>query len=115
MKTSQKIILICSAAAIMLIGKLSAQTPASLVQTDVVQGSVTTCQTHAGISTFCMGTDGFVFSVLGAKYGPNLANQSAAGVASWNGLTGVVTYTPPVTSVQGKTGAVTIAATTSLQ
>jgi hypothetical protein len=39
---------------------------------------------------------------------------ATAGVTSWNGLTGAVTYTAPtapVTSVNGKTGAVTLAAT----
>jgi hypothetical protein len=46
------------------------------------------------------------------------APAASSGVTSWNGMTGVVTYTPPaapVTSVNGKTGAVSIAATTTLQ
>lgn len=40
-----------------------------------------------------------------------------AGVTSWNGQTGVVTYTPPappVVSVNGKTGAVVLGATTTV-
>ena len=47
-----------------------------------------------------------------------LGPTGSAGVTSWNGQTGAVTYVPaapPVTSVNGKTGAVVLGATTTLQ
>lgn len=74
-----------SLGALMLLRPAHAQTPASIVQFDTQQGPVSGCQTHAGVSTLCLGTDGLVFSNAGAKYGPNLAiPTSAAG-----GITGV--------------------------
>lgn len=67
-------------ALIILAGVAGAQAPASLIQVDYVQGPISGCQTHAGLSTFCYGTDGFCFSKAGAAYGPNLTVQQPAPV-----------------------------------
>jgi hypothetical protein len=78
----------------------------------------TTCLTPAAGSYFlCVASDGIWVSNNGGAYF-QLTPQASAGVTSWNGQTGAVTYAPPVapvTSVNGKTGAVTIAATVTLQ
>ena len=80
-------------------------------------GPHTSCTTPVAGSYFlCVATDGIWISNNGAAYFQVVA--PSAGVASWNGQTGAVTYTPPaypVTSVNGKTGAVVIGATTTLQ
>jgi hypothetical protein len=77
------------------------------------------CQPGVAAQTsFCLTGGGSIYSsVNGAAYvciaGP-ACPATSAGVTSWNGLTGVVTYTAPVapvTSVNGKTGAVVIGAT----
>ena len=47
----------------------------------------------------------------GINVSTRLNPQMVSGVASWNGETGDVTYTPPVTSVNGQTGAVVLDAT----
>ena len=58
---------------------LHAQTPASVVQVDTMQGSISTCQVHTGVSTLCIGTDGMAFSKLGAAYTVIPLSESAAG------------------------------------
>jgi hypothetical protein len=68
-------------------------------------------------AAFCFITTGAYESLNGGSW-TALGGSTSAGVTSWNGLTGAVTYSPPtapVVSVNGKTGAVTIAATTTLQ
>jgi hypothetical protein len=61
-----------------------------------------------GITLICFTTDkGMIQSINGAAY----VAPTSAGVTSFNGQTGAITYTPPaapVTSVNGKTGAVTL-------
>ena|ERR1700677_1455132 len=70
-----------------------------------------------GVTNWCRTGTAELVSINGAAYvqvWPSAA--TVAGVTSFNGQTGAVTYTPtfPVTSVNGKTGAVSIAATTTL-
>lgn len=78
-----------------------------------------TCNAPAvGVTNICYTGTGAQISCNGGAYipGSSCTPPAAAGVTSWNGQTGAVTYaapTPPVTSVNGKTGAVTIAATSS--
>ena len=95
-----------------------AQTPAAYTMSGAA--AHTTCTTPVAGSYFlCVATDGIWVSNSGGAYFQIVPPAAqTAGVTSWNGLTGAVTYsapTPPVSSVNGKTGAVTIAATTTLQ
>lgn len=119
MKTEWKVFLLCMFA--VLVGRLSAQTAASLVQVDYVQGPISGCVTHTGTSTFCYGTDGFAFSKAGAAYGSNLATLVGGGVLTVNGKkpdsTGNVSLTPVVTegTISVPASTVTPAVAVSLQ
>jgi len=80
-------------------------------------GPVATCLTKIATdpAAMCVGTDDVVFHLPGtAGYTVSLLalSKGSAGVTSWNGQTGAVTYVPPtapVASVNGKTGAVVLA------
>jgi hypothetical protein len=92
---------------------VKAQSAPSLIQVDYVQGPVSGCVTHTGISTFCYGTDGAVFSKAGAAYGGNFAVPSAAvaGVTSFAGRTGAVVPTAGDYSYQMLSPGATITST----
>lgn len=65
----------------------------------------------AGQSLLCLASDGLYLSVDGGAL-TQVSTGAVAGVTSWNGLTGAVTYVPPVapvSSVNGKTGVVVLA------
>jgi hypothetical protein len=112
--------LIILAVAILLFGAWHLGRAQSTTPFTVIAGSLThtSCPTVAASTTqFCFASDGLWQSLNGAAY-VQLGTPVAAGVTSWNGLTGAVTYappTPPVSSVNGKTGAVVITAATTLQ
>jgi hypothetical protein len=60
-------------------------------------GPITNCGPVAasGTATICMTNTGLAQSVSGSTYA---LIGGTAGVASWNGMTGAVTYTPPKTA-----------------
>jgi hypothetical protein len=97
-------------------GALRAQTvvPFTIIATG---GLHSTCPAVAASTTqYCFATDGIWQSVNGGAYA-QVGVPVAAGVTSWNGQTGAVTYTPPappVTSVNGKTGAVVLIPATTV-
>ena len=94
------------------IGRAQSTTPFTVIAQSLTH---TSCPAVIASTTqFCFASDGLWQSLSGAAY--TQVGGGTAGVTSWNGQTGVVTYTAPtapVTSVNGKTGAVTIAATTT--
>lgn len=95
---------------------VQAQTPQAA--TFIGGGPISTCAKPVGVTYLCVGTDDIIASKSGAAPVSIFTVPVVSGVASWNGLTGAVTYTPPpapVTSVNGKTGIVVISATTQLQ
>lgn len=71
----------------------------------------TSCVTAAGTTTYAFASDGLWISMNGGAFAQVQVGTPVAGVTSWNGQTGAVTYTPPtapVSSVNGKTGAVVL-------
>lgn len=69
----------------------------------------------ASTSRLCVVSTGVFISTFGGSYVQAMGGPS--GVVSWNGLVGAVTYVPPpapVSSVNGKVGAVVLGATTNL-
>lgn len=90
-----------------------AQSAASLVEIDIVQGPwAANCQTHTGVTTYCYGTDAEAISVAGAKY---TQFQGVAGPQGPTGQTGATgpqgpagTSTAGVASLNGHTGALTM-------
>ncbi|SRR6266705_1047633 len=83
----------------------------------------TTCAVTPATTTFCFANDGLWQSINGGAYaqlGVATGGVTTGGVTSFNGRTGVVVPVPSdypnaVTSVNSKTGAVVITATTALQ
>ena len=103
-----------------LVRMARAQSPANVAPFSyVVNGPSTSCPAIVANQTiYCYATDGPFWSKQGAAYVSMLAPPVVAGVTSWNGQTGAVTYTPPpppVTSVNNKTGAVVLGASTQIQ
>lgn len=81
----------------------------------VATGPLVSCAPIAANTTqYCFPNEGPAVSLAGAPWKLVPISTVTAGVTSWNGLTGVVTYTPPaplpppVTSVNGKVGAVVL-------
>lgn len=86
--------------------KVRAQTTAPW-QVGVSSATHTSCTVVTGTTQYCFASDGLWVSLNGAAYVQvQTGTPVAAGVTSFNGLTGAVTYTPPVVSVNGKTGSV---------
>jgi len=62
----------------------------------------------ASSSKLCVVSTGVYISNAGGAY-VLLGATGSAGVTSWNGQVGAVSYNPPVSSVNGKTGSVVLA------
>ena len=113
------IIVILLAALLFLAVRSKVQAQGSVPWAMTVVGAHTLCTVVASATTFCFAADGVWQSLNGAAFA-QLGAQGPAGPTGATGATGPQGPQGPagsggVTSVNGKTGAVTLAATTTLQ